>query len=72
MKGKYRIYVLGPLPPGLKDRISSVHADAILNSRRVCPTVNSQDSTTPVKQPLLTRPGEIRKSIPVYRVPRGV
>jgi hypothetical protein len=27
-----RIYVIGPVPPDLKDRIAAVHASAILNA----------------------------------------
>ena len=32
-KGKYRIYVLGPISPELKERIAFIHASAILKSR---------------------------------------
>jgi len=31
-KGKYRIYVLGPIPPELKERIAFIHASAILKT----------------------------------------
>ncbi len=34
MKGKFRIYVLGSIPPDLKERIASMHAAAIMNPRK--------------------------------------
>jgi hypothetical protein len=42
MKQKYRIYVLGDLPPDLKERISSIHASAILNSKSEGTPVHTQ------------------------------
>jgi hypothetical protein len=42
MKSKYRIYVLGPIPSDLKERIASIHASAILNSRNDVKPVHTQ------------------------------
>lgn len=33
MKQKYRIYVLGDIPPDLKERVASIHVAGILKSR---------------------------------------
>jgi hypothetical protein len=33
MKGKYRVYVLGEVPKDLRERISELHATAILRSQ---------------------------------------
>ena len=33
MRNRYRIYVLGEAPADLKERISEIHADAVLQSR---------------------------------------
>jgi hypothetical protein len=33
MKAKYRIYIVGDVPPDLKDRIAAVHAAGILKGK---------------------------------------
>jgi hypothetical protein len=35
MKSKYRIFLLGGIPPDLKERIASLHASAILAQRKI-------------------------------------
>ncbi len=34
MKGKYRIFVLGQVPRDLRERLSEIHASAILAQRK--------------------------------------
>ena len=43
MKNKYRVYVLGDLPPDLKNRISEIHAMAILQAKGVNETVQRSE-----------------------------
>lgn len=43
MKGKYRIYVLDAVPANLKERISEIHAFAILNSGKEGSPVYTQN-----------------------------
>jgi len=46
MKGKYRIYVLDEVPSDLKDRISSIHAEALLKTRgKNESTMDTKDKT---------------------------
>jgi hypothetical protein len=44
MKGKYRVYVLGEMPRGLRERISEIHASAILLSRKPDKTIQSLEN----------------------------
>jgi hypothetical protein len=39
---KYRIYVLGPIPPDLKERVAAVHADALLQAKKEDIPVHTQ------------------------------
>jgi hypothetical protein len=43
MKHKYRIYILGVVPPDLRERIASIHGSAILNSRDDRKPVHTQN-----------------------------
>ena len=47
MKDKYRIYILGDIPPDLKERIAAVHAAAILKSRNKGIPVHTQGLPEP-------------------------
>jgi hypothetical protein len=44
MKQKYRIYVLGNIPPDLKERIVAIHAAGILKAKIEDNRVNTQVS----------------------------
>jgi hypothetical protein len=34
MRKMFRVYILGEIPPGLKERIAKIHASAILAQRK--------------------------------------
>jgi hypothetical protein len=43
MRNKYRVYVIGDLPPDLKNRISEIHASAILQAKVLIETVQRSE-----------------------------
>jgi hypothetical protein len=43
MKGKYRVYVLGEVPKDLRERISELHATAILQAKESDNTVQRSE-----------------------------
>jgi hypothetical protein len=38
----YRVYVIGHLPPDLRERIAALHASAILKSKGECVQIDTQ------------------------------
>jgi hypothetical protein len=50
VKGKYRIYVLDAVPANLKERISEIHAFAILNSGKEGSPVYTQNVINALKE----------------------
>jgi hypothetical protein len=42
MKAHYRVYVIGHLPPDLRERIASLHASALLKQKNENMPVNTQ------------------------------